>query len=229
MTGRISGNRQPPGRECRANVTNARPPWSHQLSPIHWQVTVLTSGTHHSMIEELSMKTVFAFAAAATLLLGTSTESQAATKVVLKDMHICCGKCVKGIENAVKDLDGVKVTVNKDDETATISGESDKAIQKAIDAIADAGYHATSDHKTLKPKDDSGAKEGKVKRLELTGVHNCCGGCNNAVKKAIKTVDGVKADTAKANQESFVVEGDFDALALVKALNKSGFHVKVKK
>ena len=175
------------------------------------------------------MKTVFAFAAAVTLLLGVSTESQAETKVVLKDMHICCGKCVKGIENAVKDLKDVKVTVNKDDETTTISGDSDKAIQKAIDAIADAGYHATSDHKKLKPKDDSGAKEGKVKRLELTGVHNCCGGCNNAVKDAIKTVDGVKADTAKANQDSFVVEGDFDALALIKALNKSGFHVKVKK
>jgi mercuric ion binding protein len=175
------------------------------------------------------MKTVFAITAAATLLLGGSTESQAETKVVLKDMHICCGKCVKGIENAVKDLKDVKVTVNKDDETTTIAGDNDKAIQKAIDAIAAAGYHATSDHKKLKPKDDSGAKKGKVKRLELTGVHNCCGGCNVAVKKAIKTVDGVEADTAKANKDSFVVEGNFDALALIKALNKSGFHVKVKK
>lgn len=201
----------------------------HQLPSIHSLATVLTSGTHDSMIEELLMKTMFAFVAAATVLLGVSTESQAETKVVLKEMHICCGKCVKGIENAVKDLKGVTVDVNKDDETTVVTGDSDDNVQKAIDAIADAGYHAVSDHKKLKPKDDSGAKEGKVKRLEVTGVHNCCGGCNNAVKKAIKTVDGVEADTAKANKDSFVVEGNFDALSLVKALNKAGFHVKVKK
>jgi periplasmic mercuric ion binding protein len=49
------------------------------------------------------------------------------------------------------------------------------------------------------------------------------------VKKAIKTVDGVEADTAKANKDAFVVEGNFDTLELVTALNKAGFHVKVKK
>lgn len=174
------------------------------------------------------MKSIFMWAAAAGLMLVTS-DAQAETKVVLKEMHICCGACVRGIEKAVKDLKGVTVDVKKDDESTVITGDSDQAVQKAIDAIADAGYHAVSDHKKLKPKDDSGAKEGKVKRLELTGVHNCCGGCNSAVKKAIKTVDGVEADTAKAKSDSFVVEGNFDALELVKALNKAGFHVKVKK
>lgn len=175
------------------------------------------------------MKTVLTLAALTMALLGATAETQAETKVTLKKMHICCGACVNGITKAVKDLKGVKVDVSQKDKTTVITADTDEAAQKAIDAIADAGYHADSDHKTLKVKDDSGAKEGKVKRLEVTGVHNCCGGCNKAVKAAIKTVDGVDADTAKAKSDSFVVEGNFDALALIKALNKEGFHVKVKK
>ena len=42
-------------------------------------------------------------------------------------------------------------------------------------------------------------------------------------------VEGVKEDTAKAKQDTFEVTGDFDAEALVKALNAAGYHVKVKK
>jgi periplasmic mercuric ion binding protein len=175
------------------------------------------------------MKTVLTLAAAFGLLTGLSTNAEAATKVTLSKMHICCGACVKGIEKAVADIKGVKVEVSQKDKTTVVTGDSDEIVQKAINAIGDVGYHAESDSKTLKMKDDSGAEKGKQKRVELTGVHNCCGGCNNAVKKAIKTVDGVEADTAKANKDAFVVEGNFDTLELVTALNKAGFHVKVKK
>ena len=67
-----------------------------------------------------------------------------------------------------------------------------------------------------------------TQRLELIGIHNCCGGCNKAIKAAIATVDGVQADTAKPNSKSVVIEGDFDGLAVVTALNKAGFHVRSK-
>jgi len=144
-------------------------------------------------------------------------------------MHICCGACVNGIKKAVKEIKGVSVDVSQKGKTTVITADSDELAQKAIDAIADAGYHADSDSKELTMKDDSGVKKGKVNRLELIGVHNCCGGCNKAVKKAIKTVDGVKADTAKSKSDTFVVEGNFDGLALIKALNKEGFHVRKKK
>jgi copper chaperone CopZ len=76
--------------------------------------------------------------------------------------------------------------------------------------------------------DNSGVESGKVKRLELIGVHNCCGGCNSAIKDAIATVEGVSANTAKPKTDSIVIEGDFDGLALVQALNKAGFHVRAK-
>ena len=39
---------------------------------------------------------------------------------------------------------------------------------------------------------------------------------------------GVKSDTAKGKVTTFVVEGDFDAKAVVKALNDAGFHAKAK-
>lgn len=174
------------------------------------------------------MKAILAVAAMVAALVGAS-DAQAATKVTLSDMHLCCGACVKGVQKAVDSVDGVKATIDDSEGTTVLEGDSDKAVQKAIDAIADAGYHAKSDSKELKMKDDSGAKEGKVKRLELSGLHNCCGGCNKAVQAAIESVDGVQANTAKVRETDFVVEGDFDALALVRALESAGFHTRVKK
>src|SRR5205823_11312173 len=97
------------------------------------------------------------------------------------------------------------------------------------DALAAGGFHGDTGNKDLKVKDDSGVTAGKVKTLTLTGIHNCCGNCNKSIKTAIKKVDGVTGDTAKAKEKTFVVTGDFDAEAVVKALNDAGFHVKVKK
>jgi copper chaperone CopZ len=53
--------------------------------------------------------------------------------------------------------------------------------------------------------------------------------CCKAIKATVKKVDGVTGDTAKPKVSTFTVTGDFDAAALVKALNEAGFHVKVKK
>ena len=53
--------------------------------------------------------------------------------------------------------------------------------------------------------------------------------CNKAITAAVTKVDGVTANTAKAKTDTFEVTGDFDAGALIKALNAAGFHVKVKK
>ena len=60
---------------------------------------------------------------------------------------------------------------------------------------------------------------GKVKSLKVSGIHNCCGPCCDAIKEAIKTVEGVTGDTAKPRATTFVVTGDFYAADLVKALN----------
>ena len=173
------------------------------------------------------MKTHFASLTAA-LLVASAGIAQAETNVKLTQMHICCGGCTKAIVAATKDLPGAKVTVDQDNEEVSIAAESKEAAQKAVDAILAAGYHAKTDSGDVTIADDSGAKPGNVKRLEVSGVHNCCGACTSAIKDAVKSVAGYQADTCKPKQQSFVVEGDFDAQAVVKALNEAGFHVTVK-
>jgi copper chaperone CopZ len=155
--------------------------------------------------------------------------ARAETKVELKGTHLCCPACTKAVGAILKEIDGVKGACDTKNHTVTITAKDDETAQKALDALAAGGFHGDTGNKDLKQKDDSGATAGKVKSLTLTGVHNCCGACSGAIKKAIKKVDGVAGDTVKAKSDTFEVTGDFDAEALVKALNDAGFHVKVKK
>jgi mercuric ion binding protein len=162
---------------------------------------------------------------AALLFLGGALRAE--TTVTLKGVHICCPNCIKTM-NSVADKGGFDVKADRGAKTVTITAANAKAAQKAVDAIAAAGFYGTSNSKEVKIKDDSGAKAGKVARLTVRGAHNCCGNCCKALKAAVGKVDGVAGDTAKPKAKSFVVEGNFDAADLVKALNKAGFHVKVK-
>jgi periplasmic mercuric ion binding protein len=166
------------------------------------------------------------FASLSALLVPVAT-AHAETKIELKDVHLCCGKCVAGVKSALKDLDGVKATCDQDNSVVSITATDDNAAQKALDALAAHGFHGDTGSSTVKFKDDSGVTAGKVTSLKLTGIHNCCGSCNKAIKNAIKKVDGVTGDTAKAKTSSLTVTGNFDAAELVKALNAAGFHVKV--
>jgi len=74
----------------------------------------------------------------------------------------------------------------------------------------------------------SSIPRGRVKRLKVSGIHNCCDLCCEAIKEAIGTVDGVTADTATPGATTFEVTGDFPAAALVKALNAAGFSAQVR-
>jgi len=173
------------------------------------------------------MKVASLFALAAALFLGSST-ARAETKVELKGTHLCCGQCVAAVGGILKKIDGVTGKCDQKAGTVAITAKDDEAAQKALDALAAGGFHGTTDNDKLKQKDDSGVTKGKVKTLTVTGVHDCCGQCNNAIKKAVKGVDGVKGDTAKAKSTTFEVTGDFEAEDVIKALNAAGFHVKVK-
>jgi copper chaperone CopZ len=155
--------------------------------------------------------------------------ARAEVKVELKGVHLCCGQCVKGVETALKGVDGAKAACDRQAKTVTITAPDAKTAQKALDALAAGGYHGDTGKKVVAIKDDSGAKAGKVKSVSVEGVHNCCGNCCKAIKETVKKVDGVKADTAKPKMNTFEVTGDFDAAELVKALNAAGFHAKVKK
>ena len=162
-------------------------------------------------------------------LLAAAGAARAETRVQLKGVHLCCDACVAAVGKTLQGVDGVKGECDRAAKTVTITAPDDKTAQKALDALAAAGFHGDTGNKDLAVKDDSGAEAGKVKTLTLTGVHNCCKACCKAIKETVKKVDGVTADTAQPKADTFEVTGDFDAAALVKALNDAGFHVKVKK
>lgn len=167
-------------------------------------------------------------ALAGAALLVASTAARAETKVELTGTHICCGACVRDANTILKGVEGVMGKVDQKSKSITITAKDDATAQKAVDALAAGGFHGKIDSKTVAIKDDSGAKKEKVKSLTVTGVHNCCGACTSALKKTLKGVDGVTGDTVKSKATTFEVTGDFEAAAVIKALNDAGFHAKVK-
>jgi copper chaperone CopZ len=163
------------------------------------------------------------------LALALTGAARAETKVELKGVHLCCPMCISTVNGILKKLDGVKGECDQAGKTVTITAPDNATAQKAIDNLAAAGFHGTTNSKDVTVKDDSGAEKGKVKSVTVTGVHNCCRQCTQALQATLKKVDGVTENTVKAKETTFEVMGDFDVQALVKALNDAGFHVKVKK
>lgn len=176
----------------------------------------------------MKLSRIMPLASVALVLVWTGA-LRAETKVEVKNVHLCCGNCVKAVGAVLGKAEGVSdPKCDPKTKTVTFTAKDVDSAKKALQALADAGFHGDAG-KDLAIKDDSGAEKGKVKSITLTGTHNCCGMCNAALQKTLESVDGVKANTAEAKKTTFEVTGDFDAQALVKALNDAGFHVKVKK
>jgi copper chaperone CopZ len=159
--------------------------------------------------------------------LALAAVAQAETKVTISKTHLCCGQCLTGVTAALKDVKGVTHVSDQKAKTIALVAESDEAAQRAVDALAAAGFHGKTDSEKIKYQPVK-APAGKVKRLELTGIHNCCGACTTAIKKAVAAVDGVSGNSVKAKEVTFVVEGDFSASAVVESLLDAGFQVQVK-
>jgi copper chaperone CopZ len=174
------------------------------------------------------MPKLFVLLAAAAAWTNLTTLALAETKVTLSGVHLCCPQCITAVNKTLGEVQGVKATPSQQAKTIAITADNDEAAQKAIDALAAAGFRGKLDNDKLKNKAVE-VEKGNVKRLELTGIHNCCGACTRIIKETVKGVKGVTADTCQAKQTSFVVEGDFDGADLVNALLDAGFQVQVKK
>jgi copper chaperone CopZ len=157
----------------------------------------------------------------------------------LTGVHMCCKGCTSTLEKAVAKVKGAKaVTATKEGEmqgTVTVTADTKENLQKAIDAIAAAGFHGKIDgnkdvkFKTAKLEKAAQGKDTKVQKLELAGIHNCCPACTKAIKTAVGKVDGVKEVSIEPKKDKFAVEGDFNARKVLTALNKAGFHCVTQK
>jgi copper chaperone CopZ len=162
-------------------------------------------------------------------VLALNVPARAHTPVELKHVHMCCEGCAEEVADILGRVEGVQgVTVDQKANTAKFTATDVKAAQRAVDALAAGGFHGDTGSKEFAFKNDSGVRAGKVKSLTVTGFHNTCGGCAKSLLAAVKSVPGVTSNNAKAKVRTCEFTGDFDAAALVEALNKAGFHVTVK-
>jgi mercuric ion binding protein len=157
-----------------------------------------------------------------------TTQALGEVKVTVSKTHLCCQGCVDVVDTKLSEVKGIKHEASQDQRTITITAEKKEDAQKAIDALAAAGFYGKLDNPDVKYRAVEASKE-KVARLEVMGVHNCCGACARAIKTALKGVEGVTGDTAKAKADTFVIEGDFVAASAVEALLNAGFYVRLKK
>lgn len=168
-------------------------------------------------------------AACLSIILVLYSNAQAQTKVEVKGVHLCCGACVSAVNKIVKGVDGVKAVCDQAGKRITITAPDKETAQKTLDALAAGGFHGDTGNKDLAMKEDSGVTAGKVTKLKVVGIHNCCQSCTRDIKNALKKVDGVTKDTAASRKSSFEVTDDFDAAQVIKALNEAGYHAKVQK
>lgn len=155
--------------------------------------------------------------------MATRTEIQ----VELTGVHLCCQGCVNAANAALRNVEGVNSRCDMENGTVTFTAGAATAARQALDSLAAAGFCGRTDNQDLAMKPVGEVPHGKVTRLRISGIHNCCGPCCDAIKGAIATVDGVTGNTAQPRATTFEVTGDFHAAALVKALNDAGFSAQV--
>jgi copper chaperone CopZ len=169
-------------------------------------------------------------AAVISIAFAVATSALAAdSQAKITDVHLCCKSCITGVEKAVGEVVGAKAEVDQDAGTVTLSGPDAATVQKAADALIAAGYFGKSKDSSVKLDASTGAKGQKVQSLKIEGVHLCCGKCVKAVDHAVKSVAGVKEQTATKGAKSFEVTGDFNDQEVFTALQKEGLTGKVGK
>ena len=173
------------------------------------------------------MKTLFV--SLVSLFVAAVAAPAADVTATLTEVHLCCKGCVTGVEKAVADIPGVKVSADQGAGTVTLTGPDAATVQKAADALVQAGYFGKSSDGAVAMTCNTGAKGQQVQSLKVEGVHLCCAKCVKAVDRAVKSVPGAKAQTAVKGATSFEVTGDFNDQALFAALQKEGLAGRVGK
>lgn len=156
-----------------------------------------------------------------------------AVEVSVKGVHLCCGSCVSGVEEALKDVEGVSdVAADQNTKAISFKAKDDKSVEKGLKALADGGFHgtATADKKAVNFPTVKVKKGEKANTITLTGLHLCCGACKTGVKEALSNVAAVdKLEIDQEAQTAVATGKDISIEDLIAALNKAGFHGELKK
>lgn len=155
------------------------------------------------------------------------SSKQTDIQVQLKGVHLCCEGCVDAVASALERMPGVAFHCDMERGTVAFTAKDTVMAQQALDAIADAGLHGNTGSAHLAMKAERNIPPGRVQKLKISGIHNCCRLCTEAIKGALQTVSGVTGDTVRPGETRFEITGDFAAGEVLNALNAAGFHAKV--
>ncbi len=66
----------------------------------------------------------------------------------------------------------------------------------------------------------------QAESLTISGIHNCCKGCENGIKKAVETVKGVTFTSSTKTSATVEVKGKSDTKKVLEALEDAGYYGK---
>lgn len=115
------------------------------------------------------------------------------THLKLEGVHLCCGGCVDAVATALESVPGTTFACDMENGTVTFTARDDATAQKALDAIAAAGLHGDTGNERLRMKAEPNIAAGKVQRARVSGIHNCCQPCYEAIEGAIRSVEASRA------------------------------------
>ena len=158
-----------------------------------------------------------------------------------------CEHCVKKVDSAIKELDGIKsvkvdLATGRMDVDASLSVKSDDIV-KIIDEL---GYVAnligneSNDHlmidkdskkddKIVKKVESSSKSNIKKEKYDIVGMS--CAACQQAVTRAVSKLDGVKAVNVNLLANTMVCEYDPRCLGadkIMSAVDKAGYQANIK-
>lgn len=171
------------------------------------------------------LATVFAVAMTSMSLVA---DSAVAADVTVKGVHLCCGRCVKDVADALDGVKGVSnVSADRNSKVVTFSAADAEAAKSGVEALADNGFGgaATYGDKLIAFPDAGVKKNASGSEIVFEGVHLCCGGCVVGAKKAVQNVDGVAKIAIDREEKTVKLTGEkisfSDAFA---ALMKGGYY-----
>jgi copper chaperone CopZ len=151
--------------------------------------------------------------------------------IEVKGPHICCGQCVKVVNNILKKVDGVSdIKADIQTKVVTFTAKDDKAARAGFMALVDGGFFggATEGGKEIKLEMDVVKKGNKADVVTVKGVHVCCGACQKAINSIFK--DSKVSFEGPGPQRTVRIEGkDLDRAEVLETLHKTGFNGTVEK
>ena len=148
-----------------------------------------------------------------------------AGELTVEGTHLCCGACVKAVNEAFEGVEGVSnVSVDKEARTVKFEAADRKTARKGLAALAKAGFGGAArfDGKDM-PFPKGFKEDGKGDEVTIRGVHNCCPGCVKAITAALEGVDGVQS--VKCKKKACTVTGSgISHSSLIAALHAEGLH-----